>query len=163
MPRPICSRFFALASVTALVAAVRAGVAVGEGIDLLAGVRVGAASGADVTPSVEAGTSGGLGVTVIDLVGTRVGSVASGAVAEESQAITNNKRIDSSGNPMNRFAVYIVLFLLNFFLKTEYHRPWVRIPEHVNPTRIDYLVFTRSSAVHQNWIPNATASLQPWG
>ncbi len=88
----------------------------GEGIGVLAGVRVGAASGADATPSVEAGTSGGLGVTVIDLVGTRVDSVASGAVAEESQAITNNKRIDSSGNPINRFAEFIALLLVNFFL-----------------------------------------------
>ncbi len=79
---------------------------------------------------MEAGTFGRLGVTVIDLVGARVDSVARGAVAEESQAITNNKRIDSSGNPMNRFAVFIALLPVNFFLKTDYHRPWLRTPEH---------------------------------
>ena len=51
--------------------------AVGEGIGILAGKREGPVSGAGVTPSVEAGTFEGLGVTALELTGTLVDSDAS--------------------------------------------------------------------------------------
>ncbi len=100
--------FFALASAPALVTAMGSCAGVGVGIGILAGVRP--ASGADVTPSVEAGAFEGLGAGAMELDGTLAGSDASCAVAKEPQALNNNKRIDSSGNPRNptnRFAVFI--------------------------------------------------------
>ncbi len=72
LPRPISSRFFALASITALVAALRAGVAAGKGIGMLVGKREGPLSVAEVAGAVE-----GLGATEMELGGTPGDSDAS--------------------------------------------------------------------------------------